>query len=317
MGITPCTLECSLNKDTLECQSCGRTIEEIGGWSEMSNSEKSVVFQRLMKPIASQNVLDHGQVALVSVSGDDETPAMAARTSFGKDSRDYSHSDNIKLLRYLVSHRHTTPLEFCQATFYMKMPIFVARQWVRHRTASINEESGRYKKFDPCFYVPSVEDLNTQSKNNKQGRSEEQIDNPEQAQEVIREASLSAFDRYEQLLEMGVAKEVARSVLPTNYYTSWYWTCDAHNIMHLLSLRLDPHAQLEIRRYALAVYEQLKEVWPEIMWAFDHYVRLGAKFDRGEMDVLKGVVDTEEFEGQEFYRLMSHRQRRELKGKFE
>lgn len=201
-----------------------------------------------MQPISEIKVLDHGVVALMDVYGDNHRPAIAARTSYRKDASDYTDEQNERLISYLVKHRHTTPLEFCGATFFMVMPIFVARQLVRHRTASINEESLRYVDARNQFYLPELDRMQKQSKTNKQGSAPELVDDPAYCQEIIERAALQAYSEYDTLLMLGLAKELARIVLPLNTYTAWYWSCDLHNILHLLSLRLDPHAQWECRQ---------------------------------------------------------------------
>lgn len=208
--------------------------------------------------------LDHGYVALVDVMGHDRTPAQTARTSF-RNKTERTPEDDAKLTGYLVRHQHTTPLEFCQVRFYMKMPIFVARQLVRHRTASINEVSYRYVKAAREFYVPAPERMQAQSNSNKQGSSHEVIAFPENAIQQIVDAGNFAFDTYERLLNLGLAAELARSVLPLGTYTEWYWQNDLHNTLHLLRLRLDSHAQYEIRVYAEAMLALLEPIFPTII----------------------------------------------------
>lgn len=222
-----------------------------------------------MTPIKEIKVLDHGILALVSFSGNDFTPATAARTSYRDDSDKFSDEQNLRLIRYLITHRHTTPLEFCEATFYMVMPIFVARQWVRHRTASINEESLRYVEARNEFYIPDDSRLQQQSKDNKQGSSPEVVANQPCVRRIIEKSSRNSYKDYEDLLACGLAKELARMVLPLNTYTAWYWKCDLHNIFHLLSLRLDPHAQWEIQQYAQAMLECLRIAFPNIVRIWD------------------------------------------------
>lgn len=209
-------------------------------------------------------VLNHGYVALVDTMGDDRTPARAARTSYRNKSERTAEED-AKLTSYLLRNRHTTPLEFCQVRFYMKMPIFVARQLVRHRTASINEISYRYVRAVEEFYIPERSRMQKQSESNKQGSSIEIIDNPEAAAIIFEESGKAAFEAYEQLLECGLSKELARSVLPVGTYTEWYWQNDLHNTLHFLKLRLDSHAQYEIRVYAEAMLELLKPIYPTII----------------------------------------------------
>lgn len=222
-----------------------------------------------MKLPIERPVLDHGYVALTAVMGDDQTPARTARTSFRNAGAERSPEDDARLTRYLVKHRHNTPLEFCQVRFYMKMPIFVARQLVRHRTASINEISLRYVKATEEFYVPDADRCQRQSETNKQGSASDVVDDPELVRGIIRNAGYTAFREYERLLAAGLAKELARTVLPLGTYTEWYWQTDLHNFLHMLGLRLDGHAQFEIRVYAEAMRDLAREAFPGILAAWE------------------------------------------------
>lgn len=214
-------------------------------------------------------VLDHGYVALADVMGDDRTAARCARTSYRNAGAERSAADDARLTRYLVSHRHTTPLEFCQARFYMKMPIFVARQIIRHRTATVNEISYRYVTAAREFYVPALERMQRKSETNKQGSSSEVVDDPAACGEIMAAAGNAAFDAYEALLARGLAPELARAVLPVSTYTEWYWQIDLHNALHFLKLRLDPHAQYEVRVYAEAMLALLRPVFPTVIAAWE------------------------------------------------
>lgn len=209
-------------------------------------------------------VLDHGYVALTDVMGDDRTPARTARTSF-RNKKERTPEEDVRLTDYLIRNHHNTPVEFCQARFYMKMPIFVARQLVRHRTASINEVSYRYVTAAREFYVPALYRMQRRAENNKQGSSVELVQNPELCADLITRAGNTAFDTYETLLSEGLAPELARSVLPCGTYTEWYWQNDLSNILKTLKLRLDPHAQYEIRVYAQAMLDLLTPVFPTII----------------------------------------------------
>jgi thymidylate synthase (FAD) len=213
-------------------------------------------------------VLNHGYVALTEVMGGDRTPARTARTSF-RNRVERTEEEDAKLTRYLVSHRHTTPLEFCQVRFYMKMPIFVARQLVRHRTASINEISLRYVQASEEFYVPDVERCQRQSESNKQGSSSALVEDPGIVRLLIENAGRMAFEHYGDLLKRGLSKELARMVLPLGTYTEWYWQADLHNFLHMLRLRLDPHAQYEIRVYAEAMLELARPHFPTVIAAWE------------------------------------------------
>jgi thymidylate synthase (FAD) len=212
--------------------------------------------------------LDHGFVALVDWMGNDRTPAQCARTSFRNAQQERTDEQDAKLTDYLVRHKHTTPIEFCQVRFYMKMPIFVARQLVRHRTASINEVSYRYVQAAREFYVPEVARLQRKPETNKQGSSEALVENPALCTGVIRDAGNAAFDAYAELLREGLAPEIARIVLPCGTYTEWYWQNDLHNTLHMLGLRLDPHAQYEIRVFAQACLDLLRPIYPTIITAW-------------------------------------------------
>jgi thymidylate synthase (FAD) len=214
------------------------------------------------------SVLDHGFVVLTDVMGDDRTPARTARTSFNNASKERSEEQDQKLTRYLVNHGHNTPLEFCQLRFYAKMPIFVARQWVRHRTASINEISLRYVDASEEFYIPAPDRMNKQSDENKQGSSVELVDDPILCRNLMDQSYRTSYAYYQQLLIKGLAKELARAVLPLGTYTEWYWQIDLHNFLHFCKLRTDPHAQYEIRVYAEAMLAQAESVFPSVIAAW-------------------------------------------------
>lgn len=216
-----------------------------------------------------RKVLDHGYVALTAVMGDDRTPARTARTSFRNAAAERSEADDARLTSYLIRHRHNTPMEFCQVRFYMKLPIFVARQLVRHRTASINEISLRYVEAAEEFYIPDAVRCQRQSETNKQGSAPELVDDPDMVRTVIEHAGRMAFDAYRGLLASGLSKELARTVLPLGTYTEWYWQTDLHNFLHMLGLRLDGHAQYEIRVYAEAMRDLAREAFPGILAAWE------------------------------------------------
>lgn len=196
----------------------------------------------------------------------DQRVVDAARNSVaGLDVR--PSSDDRKLIRYLVKNKHTTPLEFVRFTFHVRLPLFVARQWIRHRTGSFNEESARYGKLRGDFYIPSVDRIMAggQSKNNKQGSGEPILRT--KAEEMIDEIKYEcqrAYKTYELLLNDGLARELARAVLPVNVYTQWYWTTDLHNLIHFLRLRLHPHAQYEVRRYAETIRDLVQPLAPYV-----------------------------------------------------
>jgi thymidylate synthase (FAD) len=227
-------------------------------------------------------VLDHGFVRVVDYMGDDSAIVQAARVSYGKGTKKVSQDQG--LINYLMRHRHSTPFEMCEIKFHIKLPIFVARQWIRHRTASVNEYSARYSVLDKEFYIPAQEHLAAQSSINNQGRGETL--SHERAQEVLnllKMDALQCFDHYQNMLnedehgtvidpsKKSVARELARMNLPVNYYTQWYWKIDLHNFMHFLSLRADPHAQYEIRVYADVMMDMLKKWVPYTYKAFEDY----------------------------------------------
>jgi|TARA_B100001971_G_scaffold6952_1_gene5721 thymidylate synthase (FAD) len=221
--------------------------------------------------------LDHGFIRLVDNMGGDDAIVQAARVSYGKGTRKVSQDRG--LIRYLLRHRHTTPFEMVEFKFHCKMPIFVARQWVRHRTANINEYSLRYSEARDEFYIPDEKHILFQSKLNKQGRSGEvSADLKKKVQDYFREISDRSYAVYSELNEAGIARELARAVLPVNIYTEWYWKNDLHNILHFLSLRMDPHAQYEIRIYAEAMAKIVKQIAPFAYEAFQDYVVGGMRF---------------------------------------
>ena len=239
--------------------------------------------------------LDRGFIRLVDSMGGDDAIVQAARVSYGKGTRKVSQDRG--LIRYLMRHRHTTPFEMVEFKFHAKMPIFVARQWVRHRTANINEYSLRYSEARDEFYIPDEEHILFQSKLNKQGRSGEvPADLKKKVQDYFRDISDKSYTIYSELNDAGIARELARAVLPVNLYTEWYWKNDLHNILHFLSLRLDPHAQYEIRIYAEAMAEIVKKIAPFAYEAFKDYVVGGMRFSSIEQARLTeklpdGVID--------------------------
>ena len=214
-----------------------------------------------------RRLLDHGYIALVDSMGGDRTPAQTARTSF-RNKEERTAEEDAKLTNYLVKNKHTTPIEFCQVRFYMKLPIFVARQFIRHRTASVNEVSYRYVTAAREFYVPEGTRMQRKSASNKQGSSSELVDDPLACMRLMVEAGHVAFNAYDKLLALGLAPELARAVLPVSTYTEWYWQQDLHNLLHLLRLRLDSHAQYEIRVYAQAMLELIEPLFPTIIAAW-------------------------------------------------
>jgi thymidylate synthase (FAD) len=235
-------------------------------------------------------VLDHGYVCVVDRMGSDESIERAARVSYQLGTR--ATRTTRGLLRYLMRHRHTTPFEVCGITLGMRIPLFVARQLIRHRMQTVNEESARYSAIVDEFYVPEEEVLCFQSKDNKQGRGERLPEAERGALQMkMREVALGAHSVYNEMLSDGVSRELARIILPLSTYTTWHSTMDAHNLMHMLSLRMHPHAQLETRLFANAIAEIVKD-WLPITWeAFEDYRLHAASFSRMELELLRAAVD--------------------------
>ena len=230
--------------------------------------------------------LDKGFVRLVDSMGGDDAIVQAARVSYGKGTSKVSQDRG--LIRYLMRHRHTTPFEMVEFKFHCKMPIFVARQWVRHRTANINEYSLRYSQARDEFYYPDPEHIQFQSALNKQGRTGEvPVELKQKVQDYFKEISERSFAIYSELNEAGVARELARSVLPVNLYTEWYWKNDLHNLLHFIGLRSDSHAQYEIRVFSDAMDQSVKAVAPFAWEAYQDYVVKGMRFSRIEQSLLE------------------------------
>jgi len=266
-------------------------------------------------------VLDHGFVRVVDYMGDDAAVVQAARVSYGLGTRRLR--DDSGLIRYLMRHRHTTPFEMCEIKYHVKLPIFVARQWIRHRTANVNEYSARYSVLDREFYLPASGNLAAQSSQNRQGRGEI-LEGAEAARvlEILKGDAVRSFDHYDEMLNeegrtvgrdpgrKGLARELARMNLPLSTYTQWYWKTDLHNLLNFLSLRADPHAQYEIRAYAEAMLDTVRRWVPVSYQAFQDYRLGGATLSAQALDVvrrrLRGEAVTAEQSG------MSAREWREL-----
>jgi thymidylate synthase (FAD) len=239
--------------------------------------------------------LNAGFVRLIDYMGGDESIVQAARVSYGKGTK--SVNEDRGLVRYLMRHLHTTPFEMVELKFHVKLPIFVARQWIRHRTANVNEYSGRYSVMKDEFYVPDQGAIHFQSMRNKQGRSEDDVpaDLRRKVLDILTQAQQKLYTEYEDLLEADIARELARINLPLSLYTEWYWKIDLHNLFHFLKLRLDPHAQYEIRVYGEAIAEITKRVVPLAWEAFEDYMLRSQKFSRVELAVLREKLDTSSF----------------------
>ena len=230
--------------------------------------------------------LDKGFVRLVDSMGGDDAIVQAARVSYGQGTSKVSQDRG--LIRYLMRHRHTTPFEMVEFKFHCKMPIFVARQWVRHRTANINEYSLRYSEARDEFYYPDLKHIQFQSTLNKQGRrGDVPEDLKKKVKKYFKEISEKSFLMYSELNEAGIARELARAILPVNLYTEWYWKNDLHNLLHFIGLRSDDHAQYEIRVYSNAMGESVKAVAPFAWEAYQDYVVKGMRFSRVEQSLLE------------------------------
>ena len=245
--------------------------------------------------IKERKLHKHGFVRLIDIMGDDDSIADAARVSYGKGTR--TASDNKGLIRYLVRHKHTSPLEMVEVKFHLKLPIFVMRQLVRHRTASLNEYSGRYSIMSDDFYEPSDDYIQPQSQTNKQGRGGELSEVWKQSyKQRIHEITTKAKYAYKFLIgnestSGGLSRELARTVLPVSNYTECYWKIDLHNFFHFCRLRMDDHAQQEIQDYAKVMYEMVKPEVPIATEAFEDYIYNSSTLSRMEMNVLKYVFD--------------------------
>lgn len=251
-------------------------------------------------------VLDHGFVRVVDYMGDDSSIVQAARVSYGKGTKQVNQDRG--LIRYLMRHWHTTPFEMCEIKFHIKLPIFVARQWIRHRTANVNEYSARYSILDKEFYIPQPEHLAPQSNQNHQGRAGDPLEGEEAARvlEILKQDSAQCYQHYEELMNedaqgnildddrRGLARELARMNLPINAYTQWYWKIDLHNLMHFLMLRADAHAQYEIRAFADAMIDVLKKWCPIAHEAFQDYRMNAAHLSGPGLEVVKRLLAGEE-----------------------
>ena len=238
-------------------------------------------------------VLDHGFVALVDYLGTDECIERAARVSYGYGTRKQSLTRG--LLRYLRRHKHTTPSEMVELKFHCCMPMFIARQWIRHRTASVNEYSGRYSLVPMLFYTPDEAQLQTQSRRNNQGRSGQTVasDVYAEAQRRWQTIRRESMDAYTWMTGNEVARELARIDLPLSTYTQWYWKVDLHNLLHFLTLRVDTHAQWEIQEYGRVMAGMLKQVAPLSYEAWIDYDVCGTHLSRAELESLRALVKVE------------------------
>ncbi|MEL6523601.1 MAG: FAD-dependent thymidylate synthase [Pseudomonadota bacterium] len=241
----------------------------------------------------AHEVLDHGFVRVVDYMGDDSAIVQAARVSYGAGTKHVSNDEG--LIRYLMRHWHSTPFEMCEIKLHVKLPVFVARQWIRHRTANVNEYSARYSILDREFYIPAPDQLAAQSSVNNQGRGDV-LEGEEAAGvlEMLKGDAFRAYDNYEKMLstdgQQGLARELARMNLPANVYTQWYWKVDLHNLFHFLRLRADSHAQYEIRVYAETICNLVADWVPAAYRAFEDYRLGGASLSATGLDCIRRML---------------------------
>jgi thymidylate synthase (FAD) len=259
----------------------------------------------LYQPI---KVLDHGFIRVVDYMGDDSAIVQAARVSYGKGTKKLNEDQG--LINYLMRHWHTTPFEMCEIKLHVKLPIFIARQWIRHRTANVNEYSARYSILDKEFYIPHPQHLAAQSQTNKQGRAEI-LEGQEAAWilQTLKDESIQAYDYYLQMMNLnettgetlnekhkGLARELARMNLPTNYYTQWYWKIDLNNLLHFLRLRADAHAQFEIQEYARVILDIVAKWVPYTYEAFLNYRLNSQQISASGWQVVKKMLAGQQVE---------------------
>ena len=242
-------------------------------------------------------VLDHGFVRVIDYMGNDTSIVQAARVSYGEGTK--KSRDDKSLIFYLMRHWHSTPFEMCEIKLHVKLPVFVARQWIRHRTANVNEYSARYSILDNEFYIPKSENLASQSSSNNQGRGD--VLEGEEANKVIqilKNDSLRSYKSYEKMLskenKKGLARELARMNLPTNIYTQWYWKTDLHNLFNFIRLRNDLHAQYEIRVYAEKIAELVKKWVPFAFEAFEQYQLNSSHLSSNGLSCIKRLMKGED-----------------------
>jgi len=277
--------------------------KEIQEQQSQSNSTKRVTSPELEKVLYEAiPVLDHGFIRVIDYMGDDSSIVQSARVSYGKGTKKVSTDEG--LIRYLMRHWHSTPFEMCEIKYHVKLPIFIARQWIRHRTANVNEYSARYSILDKEFYIPAKEQLSAQSTNNRQGRGD--LITGQQADEVLKilkDDAVRTYDNYEKMLnerfdgtvidekKSGLARELARMNLTLNSYTQWYWKTDLLNLMNFLFLRGDSHAQYEIRVYAEKMLDTVKKWVPITHAAFLDYRVGAAHLSSKGLKIVKSMIN--------------------------
>jgi thymidylate synthase (FAD) len=277
--------------------------KEIQEQQSQNNSTKRVTSPELEKVLYEAiPVLDHGFIRVIDYMGDDSSIVQSARVSYGKGTKKVSTDEG--LIRYLMRHWHSTPFEMCEIKYHVKLPIFIARQWIRHRTANVNEYSARYSILDKEFYIPAKEQLSAQATNNRQGRGD--LITGQQADEVLKilkDDAVRTYDNYEKMLnerfdgtiidekKSGLARELARMNLTLNSYTQWYWKTDLLNLMNFLFLRGDSHAQYEIRVYAEAMLDTVKKWVPITHAAFLDYRVGAAHLSSKGLKIVKSMIN--------------------------
>jgi len=277
--------------------------KEIQEQQSQSNSTKRVTSPELEKVLYEAiPVLDHGFIRVIDYMGDDSSIVQSARVSYGKGTKKVSTDEG--LIRYLMRHWHSTPFEMCEIKYHIKLPIFIARQWIRHRTANVNEYSARYSILDKEFYIPAKEQLSAQATNNRQGRGD--LITGQQADEVLKilkDDAVRTYDNYEKMLnerfdgtvidekKSGLARELARMNLTLNSYTQWYWKTDLLNLMNFLFLRGDSHAQYEIRVYAEKMLDTVKKWVPITHAAFLDYRVGAAHLSSKGLKIVKSMIN--------------------------
>ena len=280
-------------------------LQEIENLRAHEHSTKRATVPALEEVLyKAMPVLDHGFIRVIDYMGDDSSVVQAARVSYGKGTKKVTQDQG--LINYLMRHWHSTPFEMCEIKLHVKLPIFVARHWIRHRTANVNEYSARYSILDKEFYLPNPEHLAVQAQNNRQGRDVALSGaEAERVFQLLKEDALRAYDHYEEMLNQniegeildenksGLARELARMNLPVNFYTQWYWKTDLHNFMHFLRLRADSHAQYEIRAYAELLINVLERWVPLTHEAFMNYRYGAASLSAKGLQVIKRLLKGE------------------------
>ncbi len=283
--------------------------DELSEMLQIRNTTKRATVpaleEMLYKPLP---VLDHGFVRVVDYMGDDNAVVQAARVSYGRGTKKSLQDKG--LINYLIRHRHTTPFEMCDIKFHIKLPIFIARQWIRHRTASVNEYSARYSILSNEFYLPDRTHLTPQSSVNKQGRSNQTLpeDIATKVLATIKEDSLRCYKNYVEMMNeddqgniinennIGITRELARINLTLNHYTEWYWKINLHNLLHFLALRADNHAQYEIRVYAEVMLDIVKAWVPFVYEAFNEHRINGANISKTGIEIIRKMIKGEKIE---------------------